>query len=151
MKKANWPVALDNARKAAELEPFCPTVLFRLSALYGQEKQFVQAHIYYERALALLPVPEKLSYLAKLERLKEQSEDEKANIFRVDPFDILPLEVIINIMQFGLEDPNYVFVASGVNRRWRTVLNYSCPELWKTWTFSHKDLQGKAWQAKKAI
>lgn len=150
LKNEEWSCARETAVKAAQLEPLCPTILLRASACFGQEKDFVQAHAYYERALSLLPVSERVAYIAKLARLKEQSDDVKANVFREDPLDIFPLEVIINIMQFGLDtgDGDFVLKCSWVNRRWRDVLVNSCSELWKTLTFTHSGLTKKIWDDK---
>lgn len=100
--------------------------------LYGQEKDYVNAHAIYERALSLLSVPERTSYIAKFARLREQAEDVKNDIYREDPLDFFPLEVVINILRFGLDkDPFFALKQSWINRRWRDTINLRCPELWK--------------------
>lgn len=121
----------------------------RLAEALVREKQYVQAHLYFERALCFLPVPERAPYMNKLARIKEQAEDEKAHIYKEDPFDIFPLEVILRIMEIGLFDHrNFVLNASLVYRRLRNVLINSCNELWKTLTFSHSGFKTKHWEDK---
>lgn len=151
-KKEDFPSALKFAVRTAELDPLCSATLFRLSSCHTSEKQYVSAHIYYERAVALLPVPEKAPHVARLARLQEQADDEKDKVFRGDIMSIFPLEVIINIFQNGLlTDPLFVLRQSWVSRGWRNCLNNSCPELWKSWTISHAELKGKAWKSRRAV
>jgi hypothetical protein len=88
--------------------------------------------------------------LAKLARLTEQADDEKANVFRNDIMSAFPLEVIVRIMEYGLSfDPLFVLRQSWVSRRWRNVLNHSCPELWRSWTIDHAELKGKHWESRR--
>lgn len=152
LKNEDWPRASEHAKRGAELAPLCPTILFRLSACLVHEKEFVQAHTYYERAVSLLPVSERDPHLAKLKRLREQSIDQQNAVFKEDPFDIFPLEVIIRILELGCADgdPDFVLKMSWTNRRWRAVLTQNCPELWKTLTFSHTGFAKKVWDAKSA-
>lgn len=156
MQAEDWSRAREAALQAAELEPLCPNVLFRLSACYGQEKDFPSAHRFCERGLALLSPQERVAHLEKFKRLEEQSKDALDNVYREDPFDIFPLEVLLNIFRFGLEsDQELALRASWVNRRWRSTIILNCPELWKTWITSHTSLLGKhsdekyaAWRAR---
>lgn len=151
MKNDEWSDARQHAIKAAELDPVCPTVLFRAATCCLEMKDFIQAHTFYERAVHLLPTFERYPYLSELSRLKEKSDDKKANKTRADPFSVLPLETVIAVMRCGMNgDANFVLRCSWVSRRWREVLNHSCPELWKTWTVSHKETQSKYWDAKRA-
>ncbi|KAI5449639.1 hypothetical protein NCC49_004190 [Naganishia albida] len=152
LKFAQYPRATEAAFKAALLEPLSPTILFRLSACFVHQKEFVQAHTFYNRAVSLLPVSEREQYLAKLKRLREQSVDQQNAVFKEDPFEIFPLEVIIRIMELGCvdSDPDFVLRMSWTNRRWRAVLINNCPELWKTLTFSHTGFIKKTWEAKSA-
>lgn len=152
MQAEDWSRAREAAVRAAELDPLCPNVLFRLSACYGQEKDFVNAHLYCERALALLSPQERIAHLEKFKRLQEQSKDVLDNVYREDPFDVLPLEVLLNILQFALEkDPYAALRASWVNRRWRNTINHNCPELWKIWTVSHTSLLSGKSERKQAV
>jgi hypothetical protein len=150
MKNDEWSDARQHAMKAAELDPVCPTVLFRAATCCVEMKDFIQAHTFYERGVHLLPTFERYPYLSELSRLKEKSDDKKANKTRADPFSVLPLETVIAVMRCGLNgDANFVLRCSWVSRRWREVLNHSCPELWKTWTISHKLAQSKNWDERR--
>ncbi|KAJ9105771.1 hypothetical protein QFC20_004258 [Naganishia adeliensis] len=153
LKHEDWPLARKFASKAAALEPLSSTIGFRLAACYVHEKEFIQAHTYYERAISLLPASERDQYLAKLKRLREQSIDQQNAVFKKDPFDIFPLEVILKIMQFGqiMGDSDFVLKKSWVNRTWRAVLVSNCAELWKTLTFSHTGFANKTWDAKSSV
>lgn len=148
-KTDDFTKALECASTAAAIDRFSPTMLFRLSEAYGREKQYVQAQLHFERALSFLPVSERASYTSKLARIKEQAEDEEAHVYKEDPFDKFPLEVIILVMREGLSgDRDFVLKASHVNRTWRRILTNSCSELWKTLTFSHSGFKKKCWEDK---
>lgn len=150
MQRGDWTPARETALRAAELQPYDATILFRLSACYGQERDFVNAHRYYELGLALLSVPERISYIAKLELLRQQSDDVKNNVYKEDPLEILPLEVVINIFRFGLdEDPLLALKGSWVNQRWRNTINHNCPEMWRTWTVNDGELRSQQWDERR--
>lgn len=151
MKKEDHPAALKTAIQVIALDPLDPAALFRLSNCYVFEKQYISAHKYYERAVSLLPVPERAPHSTKLARLQEQAKDEKENIFRADIMTIFPLEVIINIFQHGaIMDPLFVLRPSWVCQTWRNCLIKSCPELWRSWTVTHTELKGKFWESRRA-
>lgn len=64
---------------------------------------------------------------------------------RRDPFEVLPLEVMIIIMQHGLEKDRYFALRnSWVSKLWRSTLNDSCPGLWGTFTTSARDMKKKS-------
>lgn len=150
LRKEDFPLALKFALQTSQLDTMCPATLFRLSDCYSFEKHYVSALVYHEHAVALLPVPERAPHLAKLARLMEQADDEKANVFRNDIRSAFPLEVIVRIMEYGLSfDPLFVLRQSWVSRRWRNVPNHSCPELWRSWTIDHAELKGKHWESRR--
>lgn len=152
MQGEKWTPAREAAVIAAELEPLNPNVLFRLSACYGQERDFVKAHEFCARALVLLSPAERVAHLEKFKRLQEQSKDVLDHVYREDPLDILPLEVMLNIFQFALTaDNGIVMKASWVNRRWRNTIIHNCPELWNTWKFTHTSLVAKHTNPRKAV
>mgnify|MGYP002718979641 CR=1 FL=1 len=104
MQRGDWTLARETALRAAQLQPYDVNILLRLSACYGQERDFINAHLYFGRACALLSVSERATHMAKLERLQEQAEDAKNNVYKEDPLDKFPLEIVINIFQLGLQD-----------------------------------------------
>ena len=111
------------AQKVVDLVPFHYASLFQLSTCFEHERQFVKAHMTYKNAMAFLPAHEWPAHKARLARLKEQSDDEQAHIFRGDPLAILPLEVISEIMLIGMEkDPYFVLKSTWVNKKWRNTL-----------------------------
>lgn len=130
MKAEEWTKACEAAAKAVELEPLSTSSLIRLSTCHEEQRNYVSAFTYFSRAIAILPSYEQPLHRAKIARLAEQLADAKAKVFRGDPFDILPLEVIIEAMRIGLEsDKNFVLKNSWTNRRWRSTLNTRCPAL----------------------
>jgi hypothetical protein len=150
MQREDWTSARETAFQAAKLQPYDTQVLLRLSACYGQEKDYINAHQYYERALALLSVPERISYIAKLEHLRTQANDIANGVYKEDPFEKLPLEIVIRIFQLGLEDdPMLALKGSWVNQRWRNTIQHNCPELWRTWTADDQELRGKRWDGRR--
>lgn len=149
IKQEKWDDAKANAIKAAELQPFCLTTLFRLSACYEREQNYIETHLHYYRAVTLLPTSERSPYDVKLARLQEQSEEMREGVSRKDPFNILPLEIILNVMRFGLQsDPDFGLKASWVSQRWNTTINQNCPELFRTITLSGSLLKKKCWMEK---
>lgn len=83
-----------------------------------------------------MPPSERTPYRAKSERITEQARDEHNDVYRADPLEVLPLELVINVMQHGLLlDLNFVLKKSWVSRTWRRVL-VGCKELWETVTLT---------------
>lgn len=150
MQRGEWTLSRETALCAAQLQPYDANILLRLSACYGQERDFINAHLYFERGCALLSAPERASYVAKLERLREQASDVKNNVYKEDPLDKLPPEIVINIIQLGLEeDPLFALKCSWVNQRWRNTINHNCPELWRKWTLSDEELGSPHMEARR--
>lgn len=82
--------------------------------------------------------------MARLTRLKEQADDMRHNIVRVDPFKVLTLETMTSIMKFGLDmDRYFVLKCSWVNQKWRDTLTGDCPELWGILTIDPKSFKDK--------
>jgi hypothetical protein len=150
MKNEDWLRAAEFRLKSATTDPSSPDVLFRLSSVYSSGEEFVRAHTFYERALALLPASERdEGREAELHRLQQLAEREKATLVRIDPFDVFALELILKVMQCGnAEDRYFTLTCSWVSRKWRDVLNQGCPELWRTWIASPTSLKRKDWIAK---
>lgn len=83
-----------------------------------------------------MPASIKTSLGPKLARLREQSDDMMAGVVRTDPFDVLPLELIVHIMQIGLEDDRDLVLKSRfVSKKWNNTLVHECPEIWRTLIF----------------
>lgn len=141
-----WTQARETLCKA----PLNTQVLCRLSAAYEREKNYVKAFETLQFAHQLIPDDnERAAYAARLQRLSEQARDMKANVIREDPFEILPLEVVINIMQIGqgVKD-DFILKSSWVNRKWRQTLTKHCPELWRTVVLSSREVKSKVAGAK---
>jgi hypothetical protein len=150
MEIEDWPNAREAATSAVNLDPSQPLSLIRLSTCYNKDREYVKAYDALRKGVGLLPPVERAPYKAKLAHLLERRNDALANIPRVDPFERLPLEVIINIMQYGLiKDRHYVLQCTWVSKTWNIVLVHKCPELWGTLTFAGKDLQDKLWHEKR--
>lgn len=147
----DWPKARAAALKVVELDPFRSSSIIELATCYEKEKDYIKACEWLDRGVSLTPFTERQQHhLNKLARLREQAADMKANVFRVDPFDILPLEVIINIMPFGLEEGFYfVLKSSFVNKRWRQTLVNNCPELWSIFKLPGKELNQRTLNEKR--
>lgn len=144
------PAALDAAAQAVRLDPLNSSYILRLSLAYEMERQYVKAYEWLKKGLALIPAAERQPHKARLARLADQAEDMKQNVFRGDPFDILPLEVIIAVMKFNLEDDlNSVIRASLVNRMWHNTLVNNCPELWGNLPLLWKELKDKSFNDKR--
>lgn len=142
-QRERWREALEAAGKALALDPWSPSLLFRLSRCYEHEHQYTTAYLTYNLETCLLPTSERPPHHAKLARLKEQSDDMEAHVVRKDPFESLPPEVITRIMQFGLKSPDRHFVlrCTWVDHRWRTVLVTQSPVLWGNLTFDFDELK----------
>ncbi|KAJ9093206.1 hypothetical protein QFC21_006523 [Naganishia friedmannii] len=137
------------ARETLCEAPLSSPLLLRLTTCYEQEKDYIKAYDTMERALQLTPDDERNPHTEHLKRLAEQARDMKANIFRGDPFEILPLEVVITIMRFGQDmKDDFVLKSSWVNQRWRHTLTQNCPELWRTLTISPQDVKNRVAVAK---
>lgn len=135
------------------LEPLNTANLLRLASAEEQDRAFISAHSTFEKAVSLLPLSEQAGHAANLARLRDLKNDNKANITRRDPFDIFPLEIIIRILQLYQNDnPDAALICSWVSRKWRTTINNSCPELFKTWTFTHQLLKktGSVWDERQS-
>lgn len=144
MKTEDWDKATESAITAYQLDPLQPSTLFRLATCYEQQRQYVKAYDCFCRAVTLSPVTERTPHLAKHARLKQQRDDEKANVFRGDPLAILPLEVVISIMRLALTvDRHAVLRCSWVSRAWRQALNEKYPELWRTMLFTAPELKNQ--------
>jgi hypothetical protein len=147
IKKGDLDSARDTALQATAINPLCPTDLFRLSSIYSHERDYANAHLYYERAVSVLPPSEQAAYTAKLARLKQHAADMTKG-YSADPFDVLPLEVLIQVLQFGLiQDPDFALRASWVNRTWNVVIT-NCKELWKTLVFTAAGVKKASCEAK---
>jgi tetratricopeptide (TPR) repeat protein len=146
MQAEQWNKAREAAAKAVELDRLSTSSLFRLSSCYEAERNYESAFAAFTRAVGLLPSYEQAPHRIKLAQLKDQAADQKANVFRGDPFDILPLEIIIQIMRIGLDsNKNFVLQKSWVCRNWRSILCTRCPELWSYLSFHQWDIKdGKA-------
>jgi hypothetical protein len=74
------------------------------------------------------------------------------SVNRKDPLKILPLELVIDIMKYQLEDkdPYCVLRCSWVSKLWRSTLNDQCPELWSTFAFTANEMKDKAKAEKRA-
>ncbi|KAJ9093183.1 hypothetical protein QFC21_006500 [Naganishia friedmannii] len=150
LKAEKWTEARQYAEKVVALVPFHSATLFQLSTCYEHEREFVKAHTTYKNAMAFLPSHEWPAHKAKLARLKEQSDDMQANIFRGDPLDILPLEVVLEIMFMGMEqDPYFVLKSTWVNKKWRNTLIGTCPELWGTMRLPWKQVRDYSFEDKR--
>jgi hypothetical protein len=85
----------------------------------------------------------------KQARLREQSDDMAAHVIRKDPFEVLPLELVIHIMQIGMEERrDMVLNCSFVSKTWNQTLNHKCPELWGTLSFCWRHLRDKKFDGK---
>ncbi|KAJ9118406.1 hypothetical protein QFC24_006235 [Naganishia onofrii] len=141
MQSGRWT----EARQTLCQAPLNPQLLFRLTTCYEQERDYIKAYNTMERAIQLTPDDERSPHAAHLKRLAEQARDMKENIFRGDPFEMLPLEVIINMMRMGqnMKD-DFVLKSSWVSQKWRETLTQHCPELWRTVIITTTDSKNKA-------
>ncbi|KAJ9093204.1 hypothetical protein QFC21_006521 [Naganishia friedmannii] len=119
MLSEDWPVARETLQKALELEPWNKAILFRLSSCYERERNYIKSYDIMHRAMQLAPYDERDLYQLHFARLAERSKDMKANTFREDPFELLPLEVTLNIMELGLEMDDYFVLRSS----WGLAIN----------------------------
>ncbi|KAJ9093210.1 hypothetical protein QFC21_006527 [Naganishia friedmannii] len=120
-------------------------VLFGLSLCYEQESQYGNAYDTLKRAIQLTPPEERVPYDVHRARLAELVKCENENTSRCDPFELLPLEQIVLIMEFGQTmDDHFVLKSGWMNRRWRHTLAEQCPELWRTVTISSLNANKRA-------
>jgi hypothetical protein len=140
MRTKDWPKACPPALKAVRIDPLHFASHVRLSTCYFNEGDVVHAYETLRKAMALLPHVERGEYVPRLDGLRRQSEDFLLNAQRPDTdamISILPLEIMIAIMKFGLqEDRDFVLKSSWVCSSWNRTLVYGCPELWGTLTFT---------------
>lgn len=152
MQSEEWSIARETLQDALKLEPWSTPLLYRLSACYERERNYIEACDIMQRAMQLTPYDEREPYRLHFARLTERSKDMKGNTSREDPFDMLPLEVVLNIMEEGLEmDDDFVLRASWVCQRWRHILVYNCPKLWEGLTISSADLRSDVAHSKRQI
>jgi hypothetical protein len=104
MRTEDWAKAEEPALEAARLDPSSSSSLVRLSLCYENQREYVKAYDSLRKGMALMPPSEKRSLGPKLNRLREQADDMAANVVRKDPFVVLPHELVLRIMQFGLDD-----------------------------------------------
>ncbi|KAJ9102010.1 hypothetical protein QFC19_004935 [Naganishia cerealis] len=132
MRREAWSDAKEVALQVLKLLPFSESTLFQLSVCYERLEDFGNAYTSYARGVCLIPEEERGFYWSKLFRLKEQLDDQKVRLTSTDPFDILPLELLVEIMEFGLaSDSKFVWQSSWVNQKWRKSLTENCRSLWK--------------------
>lgn len=149
MRTEDWAKAQEPALQAARLDPFNSSSLVRLSLCYENQREYVKAYDSLRKGMALMPSTGRRSLVARLNRLREQADDMAANIIRKDPFMVLPHELVLRIMQFGLDDRrDLVLNCSFVSKTWRETLIHKCPELWGTLTFRWKQLKDKRFDGK---
>jgi hypothetical protein len=138
-----WNEAREAALKVLALDPLSYAALFRLSNVYEQEKDYVNALKHFELALSILPVFERSAHRSKIVRLKEQTADARASVARVDPFGKLPHEVILLVMQNGsYQNGDFVLRCTWVCRHWRESL-INTPTLWGTLIFDPEEFRNK--------
>lgn len=148
-KLERWPQATEAALHAVQLDPLSHSLLFHLSHCYEQEREYVKAHEYFERAVSLVPPFDNGPHAAKPLRLKEQADDQKAHVFRGDPMEMLPLEIVIAIMQEGLlGDKYFVLRNTWVCQRWRNTL-INLKELWSCLRYASAELKDKSYDSKR--
>lgn len=149
MQNEEWRKARAPAVKAVQLEPFNPSSALLLSLCYENEREYVKAYDCFLKGMSLITPLERNSHSDKQARLREQAEDMAANVIRKDPFEVLPLELIIHIMKIGLrERRDLVLNCTFVSTAWRTTLIDKCPELWGTLTFRWRHLRDKRFDGK---
>jgi hypothetical protein len=85
-----------------------------------------------QRAMTLIPSPLRQPHRQKLAQLREWADRLKVESAARDPFNRLPFEIIIQIMQEGGSDSNFILRMSWTNTSWRKRLIHHCPELWGT-------------------
>lgn len=117
---------------------------------YEEEKDYINAHRYLERALSLTPSFDRTRDMARLQRLSEQADDARNHVVRVDPFQALSLEMMASVMRYGLvADRYFVLKCSWVCQKWRNTLNRDCPDLWGTLTIDPKSFKDKTQNEKR--
>jgi hypothetical protein len=100
-----------------------------MATCYKHEKQFIKAHTWYSRGIRFIPSMERLSsQREKLKCLAELAKDQEDKVVRKVPSDILPLELLIKVMQFGMAESHYwsdsfVLRCAWVSQSWRKTLS----------------------------
>jgi hypothetical protein len=95
----DYPRARMTAMEMVEMDPVSSPSIFRLVDCFTSEKDFVNAFAWMKRAVSLSVLSERAQYKDRLLRLAKQVAYMKDNAFRKDPFDTLPLEVIVSIIK----------------------------------------------------
>ncbi|KAJ9111758.1 hypothetical protein QFC22_006417 [Naganishia vaughanmartiniae] len=150
MESEEWPQARQSLQQALDLAPFTTPLLFRLSTCFERERNYIEAHKVMECAIKLTPHDQRDFYELHFARLAERAKDMKENTYREDPFEMLPLEVVLNIMEIGLElDDNFVLRSSWVCQGWRRILIQNSPELWQGLAITSRDVTENVAQSKK--
>lgn len=145
----DWSKARPPALKASQLEPFSSSSLLRLSLCYENEREYIKAYDHLLKGMSLMTPLERKSLSDKQARLREQSDDMAAHVVRKDPFEVLPLELVIHIMQIGMEARrDMVLNCTFVSKTWRQTLIHKCPELWGTLSFCWRHLRDKKYDGK---
>lgn len=143
MKIQAYPKASAAGRKAVQFEPLHPAWHGLLAQCYEKEKEYIKAYETMQRALSLVPPADRQRHQTHLVEFRARADAMKASLV-TDPFIRLPLNVITNLMQFGLEeDRHFVLVASWTNRKWRQILVHKCPVLWGILTLPWRELKDK--------
>lgn len=122
------------------MDPVSASSIFRPVDCFTNEKDFVNAFAWMKRAVSLSVLSERAQYKDRLLRLAKQVAYMKDNAFRKDPFDTLPLEVIVSIIKQATRSDRDLLRYTWVNQRWRKTIN-GCKELYGT--FNLKGSVGK--------
>lgn len=136
------------ALELVRLDPLCASSIFGLVACYEKERDFASAYEWMKEAVSLTVLSERSLHNDKLRRLAQQVACMKDNAFRKDPFDILPLEVIVNIMNFGIQSDRDLLRCSWVNQKWRKTIN-NCKELYGIFTLRGSVGKSKSFDEKR--
>lgn len=119
--------------RAVQLDHLQPSSLVSLSLCFEKEGEYTKAHEWLQMATTLYPATQRGLHQDKLARLREQADKLKAESGFRDPFNKLPLEIVLQIMgEASQDDPNVVLRMSWTNKLWRQTLLHHCPELWGT-------------------
>jgi hypothetical protein len=146
MRLEQWTKAREAAFKGMELDPLNSANVLKLAVCYENEKQFIKAHDWYARGICFVPAMDRTpDQLAKLERLAELAKDQEENVVRKDPFDILPLELLIKIMQYHSAEQPYwsppvILRCTWVSQRWRNTM-IGCSDFWNTLMIPGRELK----------
>lgn len=128
--------------KDVTLDPFHPSRILRLIKSYDREVKHIGTYNWMRKAMTLIPFAERPAHQDRLHSLRTLSEAAKAKLLRGDPFNILPLSIIVNIFQQSLsEDRHIALRSSWVNRKWNRTIANDCPQLWGTLTLPRHEIK----------